>query len=319
MFNLRDNITVDEIESAVRRFGCFNVTGGPLGENLTPALLEQMGRFFSLDDDHPAKRFAHRDNNEGANGWTPLLEEPACEPGTIAWIESFDCVLSRQRLAETPHAQASGVLPSIWPPLDGFRDVVRAHWDALIAAANTLYPLVSQMLKQEAGFLASRAGSQALNTMRLLNYPDNPASSDDVNMGISAHTDFEVITFIYQTAPGLEVRSPAGTWQRVPVEPGQWTVLLGDMVERWSNGTIPATPHRVPNTPWPRHSVVMFLAANAGLEVSPLPEFVSDEFPARFGPVTQNQLIDRAMARAEANRQKMLPQVERIRAELSPG
>lgn len=314
--DLSAELSVEQITAACSEFGCFNIAGGPVSRNLTRKLLAQMELFFGLSDDDPVKIAAHRKNNAGANGWTPLLDEPAYEPDTVAWVESFDCVLSRDRLARLPEDQSRGIRPSIWPPLEEFRDVVRAHWDALIEAGDVLFPLISRMLGQGDDFLAERATSQALNTMRLLHYPRNQAVSDSVNKGIAAHTDFEVITFIHQTAPGLEVRSPAGVWQQVPVRPDQWTVLLGDMVERWSNGSIPATPHRVPNTPWPRFSVVMFMAADAGLEVRPLECFLGDGRPALFEPVTQDHLIDEAMARAEANRQRMLPRVEEIRAQL---
>jgi len=305
-----------EIEEACREVGCFNVTGGPVGNAMTNALLEQMEAFFQLPDDHAVKRAVHRSQNEDANGWTPMLEEPAYEPGTIAWVESFDCVLARERLAILPPEVREGILPSIWPQLPGFRDVIRAHWDALMATADQIFPLISELLRQDPGFLAQRASSQALNTMRLLNYPRRPGLDEAVNKGISAHTDFECITFIHQTAPGLQVRTSEGVWIEASVEAGQWTVLIGDMIERWSNGVYKATPHRVPVTPWPRRSIVMFVAADPGLEVCPLEAFVDASHPPLFKAATQDGLIDAAMARAEANRQAMLPQVEELRARI---
>ena len=309
----------EEIEEACRDAGCFKVMGGPVDIALTDALLSQMDAFFGLPDEHPVKRAAHRSQNEGVSGWTPMLEEPAYEPGTVAWVESFDCGLSRERLASLAPEVSRGLRPSIWPQLPGFREVVRGHWDGLIATASQIFPLISRLLRQEHGFLAERASSQALNTMRLLNYPQRPGLDEVVNKGISAHTDFECITLIHQTAPGLQVRTPKGEWIEVEVEAGEWTVLIGDMIERWSNGVLRATPHRVPVTPWPRRSIVMFLAADPGLEITPLDAFVDSENPPRFTAVTQDELIRTAMARAEANRQAMLPQVEKIRAEISRG
>ena len=164
-----------------------------------------------------------------------------------------------------------------------------------------------------------RASSQALNTLRLLNYPKRCGRADDVSKGISAHTDFECITLIHQTAPGLEIQTLAGDWVQVSVEPGTWTVLLGDMVERWSNGTLKATPHRVPTTSWPRRSIVMFMAADPGIDIQPLDAFVNENNPPRFEGVTQDGLIGVAMARAEANRKEMRSEVERLRTEISQG
>ena len=155
--------------------------------------------------------------------------------------------------------------------------------------------------------------------MRLLNYPQRPEQIDDISKGISAHTDFECITLIHQTAPGLEIQTPAGEWVQVPVEQGSWTVLLGDMVERWSNGNLKATPHRVPTTHWPRRSIVMFMAADPGIQIQPLNVFVDENNPPQFDVVTQDGLIDVAMSRAEANRNAMRSEVERLRAEISSG
>ena len=307
-----------DVLAACEHAGCFNLAPGFMDQALTDELLDRMKAFFSLPDDDPVKRECHRDRNEGANGWTPMLEEPAYQPGTIAWVESFGCVLPRSRIAQLPDPLRERIRPSIWPRIDGFREAARAQWAALTTAAQQIYPLVSALLQQERGFLAERASSQALNTMRLLNYPPQPADSDARSTGISAHTDFECITLIYQTAPGLEVMTPKGRWVQVPVLRGQWTVLLGDMVERWSNGGVRATPHRVPATRWPRMSIVMFMAADHGVEVRPLDAFIGEDRPARFGPITQDELISRAMARAEANRKAMLPEVEKLRAAVTP-
>lgn len=316
--NLDDTPDSGEIVRACRETGCFNVSDSGVSKETTLELLGRMDEFFGLPDDHPIKLAVHRDKNECANGWTPMLGEPAYEQGTIAWVESFDCVLSRQSLAKVAPEIRATARPTRWPEIDGFRESARMQWDDLILIARKLYPLVSDMLRRESGFLAERASSQVLNTLRLLNYPPRPSIADDVCTGIAAHTDFECITLIQQTAPGLEVKTPNGKWRQVPVAPGQWTVLMGDVMERWSNGYFKATPHRVPVTSWPRKSIVKFIAADAELEISPLEEFVGKDHPPAYQPVTQDKLINTAMARAEANRQEMLPQAEKLRAGISP-
>lgn len=315
VIDLDDNPDFEALSAAYRMAGCFNVTDSGIDQAVTRDLLRCMNDFFRLADDDPVKRAVHRENNAGASGWTPMLEEPAYEPGTVAWVESFDCGLSGQSLAQLPEQIRNTLRPSIWPALPGFRDSARAQWNALTSSAEKIYPLVSLLLKQESGFLARRASSQALNTLRLLNYPPRPEANDGASTGIAAHTDFECITLIHQTAPGLEVKTPGGEWIQVPVAKGQWTVLLGDMIERWSNGVFKATAHRVPVTQWPRQSIVMFMAADAGLDVIPLDAFIGPDNPSRFAPATQDGLIRTAMARAEANRLEMLPEVEKLRAE----
>ena len=63
----------------------------------------------------------------------------------------------------------------------------------------------------------------------------------------------------------------------------------------------------------------MFMAADAGLNIEPLDAFVSAENPPSFAPATQDGLIDAAMARAEENRQEMIPEAEKLRVQLNQG
>lgn len=119
-------------------------------------------------------------------------------------------------------------------------------------------------------------------------------------MGIAAHTDFECITFLYQSAPGLEVWNPDGNWLNVPADSGKLIVLFGDMLERWTNGKVQATGHRVRRSQQQRFSIVMFVAAKPGLLVAPLPKFVDPGNPPRFEPVEQASHIAQEVARAKA-------------------
>ncbi len=140
--------------------------------------------------------------------------------------------------------------------------------------------------------------------MRLLNYPENDAPLTDANVGISAHTDFECMTLIYQTAPGLELFATDGNWYDVPGHDGRLIVMLGDMMERWTNGMFRATGHRVRNTGKQRSSIVMFFAVNDDETIAPLENFVSlTTRPARYDAVRQRDHLQREMQKAAQNRE----------------
>jgi len=97
---------------------------------------------------------------------------------------------------------------------------------------------------------------------------------------------------MYQTAPGLQVKNLQDEWVQLPAGPPRWMVILGDMLERWSNGYLKATAHRVVNTSWERLSIVMFCAVDGDTVVQPLPQFVSAGNPSRYERVTQGQHLD---------------------------
>ncbi len=137
--------------------------------------------------------------------------------------------------------------------------------------------------------------------MRFLNYPPEQGAVREHEVGIAAHTDFECITLLYQTAPGLEVRSVNGEWLEAPAAPGRLIVLLGDMLERWTNGYLQATGHRVRRTSEKRFSIVMFIAANKGIRIRPLSRFVSPDRPVMYDPTEQAAHIEFEMTRARSH------------------
>eukprot|EP00933_Yihiella_yeosuensis_P069029 TRINITY_DN7513_c1_g2_i2.p1 TRINITY_DN7513_c1_g2~~TRINITY_DN7513_c1_g2_i2.p1 ORF type:complete len:196 (-),score=38.06 TRINITY_DN7513_c1_g2_i2:110-697(-) len=147
-----------------------------------------------------------------------------------------------------------------------------------------------------------------MGTIRLLHYPaaanDEEASARAAaNYGISPHTDFEAFTLMHQDAPGLQFLPPGGnTWVDAPVRPQEFVVIVGDVLERFTNGVLKATPHRVLQTAWERNSIIRFNAMTPDTLIAPLPEFVSEGRPAMYTPVTMKKHMDTTMEGLEAGR-----------------
>lgn len=257
--------------------------------------LTQMQQFFGLPDDDPRKQAVNNEQKPGSYGWMPMFGEPAYQPGTIAHLESFDC---GRETNFTKGLEGDNA----WPDLPQFRRDVLLCWDAITEIGNAALAAISSAAGLAPSFLPDNCSSQELNTMRLLHYPANDTPPSDADVGIAAHTDFECITLILQTQPGLELTDINGHWYDAPSHDGRIVVLLGDMLERWTNGTFKATGHRVRNTPWERYSIVMFFAANADVTIAPLPQFVSDARPSRYAEIGQREHIDNEIRRAELNR-----------------
>lgn len=257
-------------------------------------VLVQMSEFFGLDDEDPRKQAVNVAVTPSRWGWTPLYGELPYQPGTIAHVESFDCGRRPPVDGDDP--------PHVWPELAHFERDVRACWDALATAGNTVLEGLALAAGLQRGFFADRCSSQEFNTMRLLNYPANEAPQTDADVGIAAHTDFECMTLIYQSAPGLELLAADDNWYDVPGHDGRLIVMLDDMLERWTNGYFKATGHRVRITTWERYSIVMFFAVNDDEEIAPLAQFVSDENPPHYESVRQRAHIDAEIKQAVENR-----------------
>jgi isopenicillin N synthase-like dioxygenase len=296
-----DVVARDELEQKIRtaclETGFFYVHNSCVSDPVINEVLEFSQAFFQTADNDPLKQAVHNQLFGEMKGWGPMFGEPAYQPGTVAHVESFDL---GQQLTDQQYFEF-GIQPNAWPDMAGFRAAVLAYYDAVTAMGRVLSEVFSGMLNMERDFINFHSNETAQRTLRLLHYPANDLPADKRNVGISAHTDFECFTIINQTASGLELTNANGDWCQAPSDIGTFTILIGDMLERFSNGSLKATGHRVVNTHWQRLSLVLFFALDGDYEVSALPSFTGPDNPAIYPPVTQDDHIEMELARATAN------------------
>ncbi len=288
---------VGKIREALHETGFLYIHNTCVSDAVIAAALEASRRFFTTADDGPVKQGVHNRRAETMKGWGPMFGEPAYQADTVAHMESFD--IGQQLTAE--QYDELGITPNIWPDLPGFRTSVLEYYSAVNQLGRAIGEVISELLDMPRGFINDNSGISAPRTMRLLHYPANEAPADDANVGISAHTDFECFTIMNQTAAGLELTDTRGQWCQAPSDIGTFTVILGDMIERFSNGHFRATGHRVVNTQWTRYSLILFFALDGNCEVAPLPRFISEDHPAAYEPITQGDHIQAELARASAH------------------
>ena len=159
------------------------------------------------------------------------------------------------------------------------RSPVMTYYDAIFSLGRVLMRGFAQAIGEAPA--SSIHLMKPPSQLRLIHYPYNPAAGEA--MGIGSHTDYECLTLLYSTAPGLEVLNSAGTWVDAPPLPGALVVNIGDMMEIWTNGEFVATSHRVRPVKQERFSFPLFFAVDYDTEVKPLDRFVTGERPARAG------------------------------------
>lgn len=289
LLNDLDPNLIDAVRKACTEHGFFYIDLSEKQRNSVAKALFQMDRFFALKDDDPRKQKTIQGSRD--YGWVPKGTEPAYQPGTVSTLEAFD--YGKENLHDTSD--------HIWPPLADFRSDLNGCWLEYCELGNAVLQTLALAAELPRFWLAERCDSLSLNTMRLLHYAAEPEMDADRNVGIAAHTDFECITLLYQTSAGLELLNTESDWLDAPVREGRIVVLLGDMLERWTNGAFKASGHRVRNTPEQRFSIVQFFAVNEDVEVAPLPQFISAGTPAKYTAIKQEQHIDDEVGRAEDN------------------
>lgn len=86
------------------------------------------------------------------------------------------------------------------------------------------------------------------------------------------------------------------------LRPGEFVVTVGDILERFTNGELRATPHRVVLTPHPRYSIIRFNAVAGDTVVKPLDAFVGENNPSRYSWVTMKTHMDTTMRNLSAGK-----------------
>ncbi len=173
--------------------------------------------------------------------------------------------------------------PVQWPDDPAFKEHVAAYYGAVSELARRLFSGFALALDLAGDLVRSiplEAAKPAEAHSLSLFAADAPADEP----GIGAHTDYECFTILLPTAPGLEVMNGEGEWIDAPPIEGAFVINIGDMLEAWSNGTFVATSHRVRKVKEERYSFPYFATCDYHTIVSPLPQFVTAERPAKFKP-----------------------------------
>ena len=181
-----------------------------------------------------------------------------------------------------------------WPEhLPGFRETLLDYYSCLDRLARHLLPLFSIALGMGPNFFTEHPGfSPFTATLRLLEYPSQDPNEENL-FGIGPHSDYGCITILHQgPTAGLELMLPSGEWIPAPSLPGHFLINTGQMLERWSNDKVPATPHRVINSSGHlRHSAAYLVSTREEVEITCLPSCQGPSNPARYPPFSYGEHI----------------------------
>ena len=279
----RDQV-VEDLREAAAHVGFFYVSGHGIAPALFDDLRHAAEDFFALPMDD--KLAVHIRNSRNHRGYVPEGEE-TFYGGTPDRKEAFD--LSLDLPATDPDYKAGNPLlgPNQWPTgVPDFQTNVMAYYEAVFALGHRLLRGFALALDLPGDYFA-RFVTKPPSQLRLIHYPFDEAAED--RPGIGAHTDYEIFTLLYPTAPGLEVINGQGDWIDAPPIDGTLVVNIGDVMEAWSNGTFRATSHRVRKVTEERYSFPLFFSADYHTRVAPVPPMVTPENPAAYAPFTAGE------------------------------
>jgi isopenicillin N synthase-like dioxygenase len=276
------------IGAACRDVGFFAIVGHGVAPSLVEAAFAQSERLFALPVE--AKREMAIARLGSNRGYVGLGVEALDEKTAADHKEAFNLIWTddgRTRPA------------NVWPPLEDFRPVVQAYFDALLAVGARLHRAFALDLALPEDFFADKIDAP-LATLRLLRYPaPAPASMRDAeapaaaaSLGAGTHTDYGNVTLLATDGvAGLQVRRRDGQWIDVPATPGAFVCNIGDCLMRWTNDIYVSTPHRVAAPVAERYSIALFVDPNPEAIVGAIASCVAPGGTPRHAPVTTAQYL----------------------------
>lgn len=297
-----DAVNAALLRDEVSKVGFFYLTGHSVPTDVQQGCFEAMGEFFALPSEVKADRFGcdgRRWDDGPRSKWGGHLPPGASklDPNNQSEPDQKESwSMTRELQEDHPEVVAWPALqgPNAWPDpsqLPDFHPKVSAYF----ATVSALGPRVMRLVALAYGLPAdhfSREGcfDEALVTLGANHYSTRVSKPEEGVLGIGAHTDYGALTFLATNeVPGLQISPPGhGTaadelglraqgsvshsWLDVPPQEGLFIVNIGDMLERWTNGKLPSTLHRVVNSSGKeRYSLALFYEPNADCAIEVLP------------------------------------------------
>jgi isopenicillin N synthase-like dioxygenase len=266
-----------ELVASFRHTGFAVITGHGIPAEVLDDMCAVSREFFSLPREE--KMRVAFPAPEVIRGYEPV-PDPAGEARAPNEMESF--LINRlDTLHDYPEGSPEARLwrwPNLWPERPAtLRPVWERYYREMEVLGNRLLELVALGLGLPRDWFADKF-DRHFNNLASNHYP--PPSAEVQPDGVlpnRPHTDHGALTLLYRPSEpgGLEVFA-TGQWWKVPYIPGSLVLNVGDVLDRWTGGLLPATAHRV--VPWAvtglppgigRQSVAYFQQPNPDAMVAP--------------------------------------------------
>lgn len=135
--------------------------------------------------------------------------------------------------------------------------------------------------------------------IRLLHYfpIENPEQSVSQTRSAS-HEDINLITLLMRSTTGLQLLQRNNTWLPVEGVSECLVVNIGDMLQRYTNGKLKSTTHKVVNPTDPeklktsRFSIPFFLHPNSEASLNCLSNCIDENNPKKFEDITAGEFLN---------------------------
>nr|QLM00660.1 anthocyanidin synthase [Ziziphora clinopodioides subsp. bungeana] len=277
----------EELKKASMDWGVMHLINHGISEELIDRVKAAGKEFFELPVEEKEK-YANEAEAGNVQGYGSKLANNAS--GQLEWEDYFfHCVFPQEKRDLT-----------IWPkhPTD-YIAATTEYARELRTLATKILATLSIGLGLEEGRLEKEVGGleDLILQMKINFYPKCP--QPELALGVEAHTDVSVLTFIlHNMVPGLQLFYE-GKWVTAKCVPNSIIMHIGDTLEILSNGKYKSILHRgLVNKEKVRISWAVFCEPpKEKIVLQPLPEMVSEAEPPQFPPRTFAQHLKHKLFR----------------------
>jgi isopenicillin N synthase-like dioxygenase len=275
-----------EIYQHLRAQGYFFVRGTSFTDERLSKLFETSNRFFDLPHSEKERisRLCRFDGNLISAYLPPGIEhinntnDPENKEVLEFWTEhGYNTNYIVKILKGDPVVAED----DLWgpPALARVKDSLLGCYADLIGIVYFLSDCLALFLREEADFFSKNFGQN--NNCRITRAlrDDRPQKKDVIRIG--AHEDHGCFTCVLHEPgyeSGFQVFRAGDGWRSVAKPKDGIYIHGGNMLSLWTNGEIPATPHRVVDPGWGRnrHAINLFTGTNQDVRVSTIAACIAD-------------------------------------------
>ena len=180
--------------------------------------------------------------------------------------------------------------PNQWPDVVAdMPEVFNRYFETCVELGRELLRVFALALDVDTEYFAGRF-DHTMARGSALYYPPQPAEMGEDQFGIGPHTDWGVLTLLYQDdVGGLQVRGRDGKWLAAHPIADTYVVNVGDCLERWTNKHFLSNEHRALNTSSRiRQALVTFVDPDFDTDIIPV---VAAGEQAQFAPITCGEQV----------------------------
>eukprot|EP01083_Nonionella_stella_P019682 54652_1 len=279
--------------------------------HLLPRVFEQSQAFFDLPLDVKQK-ISDPVMNRGYTGMEEETLDPVRQNRGRGDTKEGYYIGDHVPVTDSRYNPAKLSGPNIWPEIDieigGGKTKIKSssfdsrEWRSCMMAYHKEMKHISFQLVQLIAMALDLPQNhfdqhfqEPMALLRLLHYTNEKSDTNEGIYSCGAHSDYGMVTLLAtDDTPGLQIyyNEDLG-WVDVPPPPlGTFVVNLGDMMERWTNGKVKSTMHRVLSSGGKdRYSIPFFYDPSFDTLVVPLDNCIGEDGVAMYPPTTSGQHI----------------------------